>query len=423
MISATHDTLRLSALAGEIGAHLSVVADIGPRPDGSDADKRLVTYIERALNDRRLAVDKLPIDVPVVVDPITRLEVIEPGRRVVAAIAHMRAGLTPVAGYEATLVDCGGAFPSDVAPLDLEGKIALACEQVPYETQTPGEVGWHLDKIHRLRDKGAVAVVFCTRRVDNEITTWGLYGLDKRIDDIASIGIGYRDFEMLRDACGRGGVRVRLTHHGAIEPRTADVLIAVLSGTDLAAEEIVFIGGHHETVPSCTGVNDNGSGIAIMLEAARLLATRPRRRTIRFLVTCGEESGCWGSEAFRMSLPDATRVRAVLNVDQVAGPDVRLIGHGTPWLNALLADVAAEMGLALRTTHETPTVAAILGDAEPWWRAGHPSAMLSGWWSDPAYHTAADTLRLVNPNYLKIWCDVLATATDRLANGELPDAV
>ena len=105
------------------------------------------------------------------------------------------------------------------------------------------------------------------------------------------------------------------------------------------------------------------------------------------------------------------------------GPDVRLIGHGTPWLNALLADVAAEMGLALRTTHEMPTVAAILGDAEPWWRAGHPSAMLSGWWSDPAYHTAADTLRLVNPNYLKIWCDVLATATDRLANGELPDAV
>jgi hypothetical protein len=49
--------------------------------------------------------------------------------------------------------------------------------------------------------------------------------------------------------------------------------------------------------------------------------------------------------------------------------------------------------------------------------------MLAGWWSDPAYHTPADRLKLVNANYLKIWCDVLATATDRLANGDIPDGV
>jgi Zn-dependent M28 family amino/carboxypeptidase len=169
-------------------------------------------------------------------------------------------------------------------------------------------------------------------------------------------------------------------------------------------------------------VNDNGSGIAIMLEAVRLLAVRPQRRSIRFLVTCGEESGCWGSKSFLDSMDDAIRVRAVLNVDQVAGSDVRLVGHGTAWLNGIIADTAGEMGLQLGTTHEEPRIASILGDAEPWWEAGHPSAMLAGWWSDPAYHTAKDTLRLVNPNYLKIWCDVLATSTDRLANGDLPDA-
>jgi hypothetical protein len=47
--------------------------------------------------------------------------------------------------------------------------------------------------------------------------------------------------------------------------------------------------------------------------------------------------------------------------------------------------------------------------------------MLSGWWSDPAYHTGADTLRLVNPNYLKIWCDILTAATHRLAMGDIPN--
>jgi aminopeptidase YwaD len=410
------------AQAGAIKDHLLVIEDIGPRPDGSDPDQRLVTYIETTLNSFGLAVVKHSIDVSVIVDPQTRLEVLGPTAQPVAAIANLRSGLAPSGSVEGPLAFCGKAFTSDLEGLDLTGKIALAYEAVPYESHVPGEVGWHLEKFHRLRDHGASAVVFCTQRLDNEITTWGLFGLDKRVDDFPSVAIGYRDFERLREASAAGIVVVRLTHHGKMETRAADVLSAVLPGSDLAGEEIVFIGGHHETVPTCRGVNDNGSGIAIMLEAARVLRVLPRRRSIRLLVTCGEESGCWGSESF-MKSPHVTgrRVRAVLNVDQVAGTDVRLIGHGTAWLNRVLIEVANAAGFVLGTTHEEPKIAAILGDAEPWWEAGHPSAMLSGWWSDPVYHTSADTLRLVNPNYLKIWCDILLTATHRLANGDLPD--
>jgi hypothetical protein len=66
-------------------------------------------------------------------------------------------------------------------------------------------------------------------------------------------------------------------------------------------------------------------------------------------------------------------------------------------------------------------VASILGDAEPFWKAGFPSAMLAGWWSDPAYHTRRDTAALVNPNYLKIWCDLLAESVQRLADRPLPE--
>ena len=56
-----------NALAREINAHLSVIAAIGPRPDGSDADQELVAYIETALAKQGLPVAKLPIDVPVAV--------------------------------------------------------------------------------------------------------------------------------------------------------------------------------------------------------------------------------------------------------------------------------------------------------------------------------------------------------------------
>jgi aminopeptidase YwaD len=410
------------AQARQIQAHLSFIAEIGPRPDGSDADRRLVAYIERVLNGHGLEVTKYAIDVPVVIDPQTRLEILGPVARPVAAVANLRCGLTPAGGVEGPLIFCGKAFAADVASLELNAAIALAYEAAPYDSDIPGKVGWHLEKFHRLRECGAAAVVFCTQRSDNEITTWGLFGLNQRLDDFPSVAIGYRDFERLRQASAGGKLMARLVHYGAVETRSAHVVSACLPGSELAHEDIIFIGGHHETVPSCGGVNDNGSGIAIMLEAVRLLRELPRRRSIRFLVTCGEESGCWGSEGFMNSSHLLGRqVRAVINVYQVAGPDVRLIGHGTPWLNALIVEAAATAGFLLRTTHDSPQVAAILGDAEPWWQAGHASAMLSGWWSDPAYHTGGDTLRLVNANYLKIWCDVLATAAHRLATGDLPD--
>src|SRR6185437_8895030 len=162
----------------------------------------------------------------------TRLEILAPTSRSIAAIGNLRTGLTPREGIEAPLVFCNRAFTADLEGLDLGGKIAIAFEAMPYENDRPGAVGWHLQKIHRLRDRGARAVVFCTQRPDNEITTWGLYGLDRKLDDIASLGIGYYDLEWLRKTCEEGGTVARLTHFGAIEDRTVDVLSALLPGQE-----------------------------------------------------------------------------------------------------------------------------------------------------------------------------------------------
>lgn len=52
MITTVDEKNLLSAAAGEIGAHLPILADVGPHPDCSDADKRLVTYVEGVLNDQ-----------------------------------------------------------------------------------------------------------------------------------------------------------------------------------------------------------------------------------------------------------------------------------------------------------------------------------------------------------------------------------
>jgi Zn-dependent M28 family amino/carboxypeptidase len=55
------------------------------------------------------------------------------------------------------------------------------------------------------------------------------------------------------------------------------------------AHEIVVIGAHYDSIPGCPAANDNGSGVAAMLEIARLLAGRTFERTLRFVAFVNEE--------------------------------------------------------------------------------------------------------------------------------------
>jgi Zn-dependent M28 family amino/carboxypeptidase len=66
-------------------------------------------------------------------------------------------------------------------------------------------------------------------------------------------------------------------------------LMATLGGLS-RAEEIVLIGAHYDTVRGSPGANDNASGIAALLEIARLLATRPLARSVRFVAFVNEEA-------------------------------------------------------------------------------------------------------------------------------------
>lgn len=57
----------------------------------------------------------------------------------------------------------------------------------------------------------------------------------------------------------------------------------------LHPEKIVVVGAHYDTVSDCPGANDNGSGVAALLEIARLLANSSPHRTIRLVAFANEE--------------------------------------------------------------------------------------------------------------------------------------
>ncbi len=54
-------------------------------------------------------------------------------------------------------------------------------------------------------------------------------------------------------------------------------------------DEIVLVGAHYDSVQGSPGANDNGSGVAALLELARLLADREFPRTVRFVAFVNEE--------------------------------------------------------------------------------------------------------------------------------------
>ena len=75
--------------------------------------------------------------------------------------------------------------------------------------------------------------------------------------------------------------------------------VAEIPGTDLK-DQVVMVGGHMDSWHAATGATDNGAGVAVAMEAVRILKTlnlQPRR-TIRVALWSGEEEGLFGSRAY-----------------------------------------------------------------------------------------------------------------------------
>ncbi len=99
------------------------------------------------------------------------------------------------------------------------------------------------------------------------------------------------------------GEKVKMTVDLAVEWQDADPMgyntIAEIPGSDLK-DEVVMLGGHMDSWHAGTGATDNGAGVAVAMEAVRILQAlnlKPRR-TIRVALWTGAEQGLLGSKAY-----------------------------------------------------------------------------------------------------------------------------
>ncbi|HEY0003956.1 MAG TPA: M20/M25/M40 family metallo-hydrolase [Pyrinomonadaceae bacterium] len=99
------------------------------------------------------------------------------------------------------------------------------------------------------------------------------------------------------------GQRLKMAVDLAVQFQDADPMgyntVAEIPGSDLK-DELIMLGGHMDSWHSGTGATDNAAGVAVAMEAVRILQAlklQPRR-TIRIALWTGEEQGLLGSRAY-----------------------------------------------------------------------------------------------------------------------------
>ena len=111
-------------------------------------------------------------------------------------------------------------------------------------------------------------------------------------------------------------------------PTTITNLIATLQGTD-SPERFYVVGAHYDDrvtdvldfTSDAPGADRDGSGVAAMLELARVMASHPAKGTIEFVAFAGEEQGLFGSAFAAAQLAAAgANVQAFLNMDTIGSP-------------------------------------------------------------------------------------------------------
>ncbi|OGX84898.1 M28 family metallopeptidase [Hymenobacter glacialis] len=153
-------------------------------------------------------------------------------------------------------------------------------------------------------------------------------------------------------------------------------VVAEIPGTDRKLKsEVVMLGGHIDSWHAATGATDNAAGVAVMMEAVRILkATGMKpRRTIRIALWGEEEQGLHGSRNYVKNnfgdpatmklLPAHEKLSAYFNLDNGGGKIRGIYAQGNEAIAPIFAEwlkPMADLGattVTLRNTGSTDHIA------------------------------------------------------------------
>jgi carboxypeptidase Q len=317
---------------------------------------------------------------------------------------------------EATLLDLG-APPGNDLPVSADRVRGAAVIVEPHAvTGAPAQV-MRAALARALAGAGATAMLIPSDKPHRMLYTsaFGFYPGGP----LPVLSVAREDVLFLRRLLASGPVRVTLDVANTFDtsPVQERNVVAEIQGT--TPGETVLVGGHFDSWDWGEGAQDDGVGVAAILEAARILKSlgiRPRR-TIRFAFFSGEEQGLLGSRAYiERHSSELDALRAVLIMDSGAQQPRGFQIQGRSDVEAatrrLLAPLAS-LGAAGVSLEADFTM-----DHAPFLAAGIPVYTL---WVDEGeydthHHAVSDTLDKVDRRWLALDTAVMAVAAYRLAD-------
>lgn len=406
----------------DIYANLETLCDFGSRFGGTESERQARDWLERRFQDYALSAIHL--------EPFTytgwyrghcQVEVEAPHpRRLQTPISLVYSPATATTGLSAEVVDLG--FGSETAFNRHEGK--LAGKLVLVRSDSPPNEPW----IHRREKYGravahqAAGFIFMNHLPGLLAPTGSLR--PGRLGEIPAIGLGHEEGFALQRWCKRGPVRLNLKLQNEVRPTEASHVIGDVAGS---SEETIILGAHYDGHDISQGAMDDGSGVALLLELARLFSPLagqlPRR--LRFIAFAVEELGVLGStEYVRLHRAESAQWSLIFNIDGGVGAG----GHGFSTtgceeLLPLLRRFGEDMDYPLILNNRIGTAT----DAFPFFMAGVPALNLIAKPRDSVLgrgygHTAADTLDKVKAIDLRAAAAFAARVLLRLANHPEPIA-
>lgn len=251
------------------------------------------------------------------------------------------------------------------------------------------------------------------------------------------------EVEKLLEAAPSGLTNLRATFRlppAAGEEFESKNVAGILRGSDpqLAATYVV-VSAHYDHIGVSAkregdrinnGANDDASGVAAMLAAARALASAPNRprRSILFLAFCGEEKGLLGSEWYghHPLVPLAATV-AQLNLEQLGRTDadgndetgkLYVTGYDFTDIPSILATPAGMAGIELAHNPSNSDAFFDRSDNAALARHGIPAHTLSTGYEFSDYHQPGDHWDKLNYPHLVKAARAVAYSAAVLADRE-----
>ena len=223
--------------------------------------------------------------------------------------------------------------------------------------------------------------------------------------------------EQFREA----GLKVRAHRFEAFGHRNRNI---IASQGSRRGNPAFILAAHYDTVSESPGADDNASGVAVVLEAARLLGKLRTRVPLRFIGFAQEEQHCLGSTLYAIRLRRAgARIRGMISLECVgyasdrpgSQQPLRGLPVRTPETGNFLGVVGNPESVPLleqfgktagRYVPDLPIVPLIVpngghafpdtrrSDHAPFWDAGYPALMITDTadYRYPGYHLPGDTL-------------------------------